>query len=142
MRFLFRVNRHIILFVAAKQEVNIVIADLPGEVSDITETLTVPADGGIIITKDWDEMGVWDRVLIRCGVRKIAQARSRMPEEGLESVVTLFKPGRLLSGRVTGLDRVVKSWDPFIFYLAVFLLFDLLPSLVSQRERVVNQLHQ
>lgn len=124
---------------AAKQTTNIIVADLPGKIDGLTRMLSCGADGSIILTRDWDKMNEWKNFFGEMGLPHLAQAMTRLPEEGLMSTVKRYAPGRLLSGRITGLDRVVCSWDPFLHFLAKVLLFDLLPTLVASRQQIIDK---
>ena len=120
-------------FIEAKKRVNIVIADLPGKIDVITEIVASYADCAVLITKEWALMRSWQEFIHRMGLVLVSQARSRSSQEGMNSVVTRYHRGKLIAGRVVDLDRVTRSWDPFISWLAEFLLFDILPALKTQR---------
>ncbi len=120
----------------ARQKNNITIADLPGgSIDEITEITAALADGAIIVTKDWERIPEWKACFASLGVPVVSQSRSHTSDEGFDSVVTRYTPGEVLAGRVSGLDRLVRSWDSFVSCLAKFLLFDILPTLVEKRER-------
>ncbi len=121
-------------FSRAKQSANIVIADLPGIITGITEVVAVLGDCGVVVTNDWAKTTEWRDFFRRLGTTQVAQAMSRKPEEGLPSVVTTYKREKFLSGRIVGLDRTVRSWDPFVECLARVLLFDLLPTFIERRK--------
>ena len=125
-------------FSRAKKSANIIIADLSGKIDQLTEIMAAPGDVGIVITKDWARMNEWQKFLARMGIICVAQARTRLAEEGLESVVKRYHPGEIIAGRVSGLERVIRSWDPFISLLAKVLLFDLLPSVVERRQKIIS----
>lgn len=124
----------------AKQTANLVFADLPGKVTSCTEIASAHADAAIIVTRDWEQcMPVWAAHFQRMGVPVITRARSRSSEDGFPSVVTTHRPGKHLSGRVVGLDRMQRSWDRFVSWTARFLLFDLLPGLIDKRDKRLNE---
>ncbi|OGI95056.1 hypothetical protein A2917_01595 [Candidatus Nomurabacteria bacterium RIFCSPLOWO2_01_FULL_42_17] len=109
---------------------NIVIGDLPGRVTDVTELLAGTADASIIITKDWTVLQKeWNPFMSSVGLPIVSRIRSRRSDEtGFSSLVTHRRPQQRLSGRITALNRYHKSWDLFIQWLAVFLLFEILPT--------------
>ncbi|TAK58104.1 hypothetical protein EPO17_00330 [Patescibacteria group bacterium] len=108
---------------------NIVIGDLPGRVTNITELLAGSADAGIIVSRDWEILKAeWVPLLASAGLPLVSRIRSRGAEGGFSSLVTHWRPGERLSGRITSLNRFQKSWDLFIQWLALFLLFDILPT--------------
>ncbi len=112
---------------------NITISDLPGKVDEITRLLAAPADACILLSKDWNLLkDEWAPMMNNLGVPVVSKIRSRQVGEGLSSLVTLYQPGQRLNGRVVALNRVQKSWDPFIRWLAIFLLFDILPTMFGE----------
>ena len=122
-------------FWAAKSRANLVIADLPGgKIDQITEITGALGDVGVLITKDWAKMAEWQQLYTRMGITLVSQSRSRLPDEGLESVVTRYNAGGMIAGRVTGLDRTVRSWDSFAACLAKVLLFDLIPGFIESHQ--------
>ena len=115
---------------------NITISDLPGKVTDITRLLAAPADAAILLSRDWELLKQeWVPLMQKLGVPVISKIRSRQVGEGLSSIVTLYQPGERLNGRVVALNRIQKSWDPFIQWLSVFLLFDILPSMFGEERQ-------
>ena len=68
------------------------------------------------------------------GVPVISKIRKRNSDEGVSSIVTSWQQGERLSGRVTALNRTQKSWDLFIQWLALFLLFDILPNKFGEED--------
>ncbi|MBI2052329.1 MAG: hypothetical protein HYT38_01445 [Candidatus Sungbacteria bacterium] len=128
-------------FLVAKSRSSLVIADLPGgRVDQITEITGVLGDVGIIITRDWNRMAEWEEFYGRMGIVLVAQSRSRLLDEGLESVVTRYHKGKIIAGRVIGLDRVVRSWDSFVSCVAKVLLFDLIPEFIESRRKKLEGL--
>lgn len=122
--------------IAAKQAHNIVVADLPGKIDNLTRILSCGADGSIIITRDWSKMDEWKSLFGEMGLPHLAQAFTRLPQDGMASTVKRYNE-RILSGRISGLERTVCSWDPFLNFLAKALLFDILPRLVEFRQRAI-----
>ncbi len=121
-------------FQEAKMRSNLVFADLPGgKVDTITEITASLADVAILVTNDWSKMPEWRTFAQRMGIRVVSEARSHLSNEQFSSVVTTYRPGRFIAGRVTDLDRVGRSWDRFVSWLAEFLLFDILPTLQEER---------
>ncbi len=121
-------------FQEAKTRSNLVFADLPGgKVDTITEITASLADVAILVTKDWSKMAEWRTFVHRMGITLVAEARSRPSSEGFPSVVSKYSPGRLIAGSVVDLDRVNRSWDRFVSWLAEFLLFDILPAFHEER---------
>lgn len=130
-------------FVQTKARANIVLADLPGKISPLTEMVAAPADVAILITREWSHMPEWQEFAVRrMGLALVSRARSRYAGEefGFTSVVTRYQPGEIIAGRVVGLDRVDRSWDRFVSWLAEFLLFDILPSFVTRRREKLQRL--
>ena len=132
---------------AAKARANVVIADMPGGITPITEIVAAAADTVILIANDWSLMNPWwNFAAKRMGLELVARARSRrsIPEPDLQgaegrdtaftSMVKQHRPGRMISGRVVDLDRIVRSWDPYISRANKFLLFDILPAFVMRRQ--------
>ncbi len=116
-------------FLRARAEHNIVIGDLPGRVTNVTELLMGSADAGIIISNDWGAVKTqWEPLMSSLGVSLVSKIRNREGEQGFSSLVRHWDPGRRLTGRVSSLNRFQKCWDPFIHWLALFLLFDILPT--------------
>lgn len=130
------------IFREDKKQTNLVVADLPGGKPDnITEIVGAIADVAVIVTNDWEgKMKEWTDFVNRMGITLISQARSRLSQEGLSSVVTRYEPGEYVAGRVVSLDRVDRSWDRFIVWLAEFLLFDILPSFIEKRRKRIKNL--
>lgn len=128
-------------FRRVKDRCDILISDLPGGVPDaVTQITASHADIAILVTNQWDHMPMWQTFCRDMGLRVVAQVRSRSLDDGLPSIATRYHAGRMLSGRVVDLDRVNRSWDRFVSWLAEFLLFDILPSFVSKREEKLLQL--
>lgn len=129
-------------FLQKKAESDIVISDLPGgDVDTITEITASGADIGILITKDWNFMRPWQKFFSMMGISRVSQIRSAQTVEGLSSIVATYDPGRMISGRAVDLDRMNRSWDRFISWLAEFLLFDILPAFVeNRREKLIKLL--
>lgn len=122
-------------FEAAKEKNNIVLADLPGKIDILTEIISVPADAGILLTREWRQIAAWQTFLRNMGVSKLVQARTRSAKQHLPSLVKRFNSGREVAGRISGLERFVCPWDPFVHFLAYALLLDLLPALVEGRKK-------
>lgn len=131
------------LFVEAKAQNNIVFADLPGgSISEITEIVAAPADAAILLSWNWDLMPEWEKFIKRMGITLISRAMSYRSDEssGLTSVMRRYEPGRLFTGRIVGLERVERSWDRFISWLAEFLLYGILPAHVADRRDELDHL--
>ena len=115
-------------FFESRAKYNLVVADLPGLVTDITRLLVAPADAGILISRDYQiTEQEWVPLMKSFGVPIVSKIRSRQSHEGLQSMVTSWQKGKRLNGRVVGLDRI-QIPDLFIQSLALFLLFDILPT--------------
>lgn len=116
-------------FLESRGKYNIVVGDLPGRVTEITELLVSTADACIILSNDWDIVQKeWIPLMNTAGVPIISKVRRRETGDGYSSLVTSWRKGERFSGRVTALNRTQKSWDLFIQWLALFLLFDVLPT--------------
>src|SRR3989338_4692707 len=115
-------------FLRSRGKYNIVVSDLPGRITDITRIIAASADAGIVVRNDLEFAKTnWFPFMRSVGVPIVAKIRSRQGNEGLSSLVSHWRPGELFSCRVTALNRSNKSWDLFIQWLALFLLFDILP---------------
>ncbi|MEK7650011.1 MAG: hypothetical protein AAB367_03600 [Patescibacteria group bacterium] len=123
-------------FLEARREPGIIVADAPGKATEYAEVVSFPADSGIVLSNDWTRIGTWTQFLKRTGIECIAIARSR-PAGHHESHLRSHHK-RTVTGRVTGLERTIRSWDPFISYLARIFLFDVLPNMVERRKRRAN----
>ena len=122
-------------FLRAGQSGSILIGDLPGgKIDSITEITAALGDVGIIITDRWEEtMNEWETFFNKMGITLMTQTRSKAKGEGTGSIGTLYHPGKMISGQIVGLNRLVRSWDPFVTALSHILLFDLLPSFYERR---------
>jgi hypothetical protein len=109
--------------------VNILLADLPGLLTPITEIVAAPADFGILITDKWEKIPDWRKFMDRMGILVLAELKSKERS----SIITKYKQFEYLAGRVELLDRVTRAWDLTIQWLAEFLLFEILPTLVRRR---------
>ena len=85
---------------------NLIITDLPGGAH---RWLAACADFGFIISNDWSKVPEWRDLFKSFGVSVVGQARSRPLADGFPSIVSTYKRGSLISGRVTDLDRVGRS---------------------------------
>lgn len=117
-------------------EADIVIADLPGKIDVLTQTISSRADAGIIITDDWSQIRAWRQFFKDMGVAHVADLKS----SERSSVITRYRPGEYIAGRIESLDRVARSWDRVISWLAEFLLFEELPTLVVRRREKLESL--
>ena len=122
-------------FIRKKQECNLLFADLPGKVTPIAETLASAADYAITISQDWESMPEWRVFFGTMKLGLVSEVKSRPEGRPLPSLVTTYRPGSYLSGRIVGVDRLNRSWDRFISWLAEILLFDILPTMVQNRRK-------
>jgi len=115
---------------SCRAKYNITIGDLPGgRIDDITELLAATADASIIISNDWETLKKdWCPLMKSVGIPIVSLIRSRSAGDGVSSLVTQRIEGEILMGRISSLNRQQKSWDLFIQWLALFLLFDVLPA--------------
>lgn len=119
-------------FLQNKRSGTILIGDLPGLATDFSLIIASGADVAITITRDWDVLVEWKKLFREIKVPWVAKVRSRqLSESGFQSAVTTYNANELLSGRIVGLDRNKRSNDPFIKWLAIYLLFDVLPHMVD-----------
>jgi energy-coupling factor transporter ATP-binding protein EcfA2 len=114
---------------AFSQGANVVIADLPGQITEITEIVGAVADVGIIVTNDWGKLNEWESFMHTMGITVVAEIKSGETS----SLVTRYQPGRFLRGRVAQLDRASRTWDPTVSTLAELLLMEFLPAFVEER---------
>ena len=142
--------------VSKGSDTQIVFADAPGgelkhgsstyEPGEILKTVIAPADGGIVITNNWDQQYVWRNALKEVGIPPIMLVSSR---KGLEidpstkrlvnSTITQFYGEKgIISGRVVGLTREVKLNDEFIEKAVPLLLLRVLPGLIIERKNKVK----
>lgn len=123
-------------------QADIVIADLPGKLTEITELLGAHATHAVLVGESEDSVFKqtaieWLSYFKHLDVSVIAQIKSTKVEP---SMMSELKHGRGIYGRVQKPQRVVRGWDPFIQALGLVLLFDLLPSLVrGVHERIEDQ---
>lgn len=123
-----------------KSRTNVVIGDLPGQITAITEMVGALADMAIIITNDKSKISEWRDFFQMMGIQQVGEARSRLPEEGKQSLITTYYRGDFIAGDVVGLNRVDQSYDSFIFWLAEILLFDILPTFISTRRKKLERM--
>ncbi|MFA6422604.1 MAG: hypothetical protein WCV92_04355 [Candidatus Buchananbacteria bacterium] len=117
----------------------LIIADMPGKITDITEVLLTQVDAGLIITVDWEKnMNPWRMLLKELSIPILVEASSRKPDEGFESMISTFKENGIAAGRTVSMDRTNQSNDLFVNWASKFLLFSLLPTLVERRQAVWN----
>ncbi|MEN9649514.1 MAG: hypothetical protein RL094_481 [Candidatus Parcubacteria bacterium] len=121
---------------------DIVIADLPGKLTDITRLLGAFGTHAIIVGQSNDEefsetQQSWNRYFSELGINVVGQIKST---EHQPSMMSLYRPGRRIYGRVRRPERVVRAWDPFITVMGQFLMFEILPSLMRNlHERIEEQ---
>ncbi|HEY5600752.1 MAG TPA: hypothetical protein VIK81_01550 [Patescibacteria group bacterium] len=118
---------------------------IPGE---ILKTVITPADGGIVVTNDWNQQTIWRNALRDVGIPPIAMVSSRrsleidtLTNRTIDSTITQFKGknnNKVISGRIVGLNREVKLNDDFIEKLVPMLLLDILPGLISTRRNKIG----
>ncbi len=119
---------------------NITICDFPGKMTDITRFLLSSMDACILLSRDWEVLNKeWAPEARKLGIPILSKVRSRMAKDGLPSMVTTYAPGEMISGRVVELDRILKEEDPFISSLALFLLFDILPTIFGEETKTIKQ---
>ena len=112
---------------------NIVIGDLPGTTNLHTRLLAGSADACILISNDWGILkSEWQPFMASMGLPCLSRILGRQLTDGFSSLVTNWRPGESLNGRIVGLNRSHKSWDVFIQWLTLFLLFDILPTQFDQ----------
>ena len=115
-------------FLQSRAKNNITIGDLPGRITEITELLAGSTDVGIVISNDWGlPKTEWCEFMSALGLPIVSRIKSQKATEG-SSLVTNWRKGEQLNGRITELNRFRRSSDPFIQWLAPFLLFDILPT--------------
>lgn len=113
----------------ARAKYTITIGDLPGRVTEITEIIATPADGTILITKNWMALKKeWDPFMNSLGIPVFSKIRSRASWERFPSIVTNWEKGKRLNGRISYVNRIRRSSDRFIEWLGIFLLCDILPT--------------
>jgi energy-coupling factor transporter ATP-binding protein EcfA2 len=117
---------------------DVILADLPGIPDFLQQIIASRADAFIFITRDWEQIQIWRNSSRVTTTPVIAEIMSRKHEEGLDSttrIVRLKKPPRrdFISGRISGLQRIPKTDDPFIRLFSKILLHHTLPGLVLAR---------
>ncbi len=121
---------------ARDTEANIVISDLPGKETPITELVASQANVVILIVKDWEvELPIWTNFCNRLGIEVVAKLKSTE----FSSAITRYQSGKIVCGKVHQLQRVACSWDRAISQLAEFLLFDILPTYIRRREETIKR---
>ncbi len=113
---------------------NIVLGDLPGKIDYLTEILVAHARYGIIAWKHRSELAEWRNFFHEKGIRIIGEVKGVTDKT---SLVTTYRPGETISGRIHCLNRVAGCWDTFVATYASFLLYDILPSCTSRYDRKV-----
>lgn len=109
----------------------LVIADLPGRLTEITELLSAHTTFGGIVTNDWGQIRAWRDYFEDVGVPIVFEMKS----SNASSLVTTYTPGRKVMGRIHTLDRVAKGWDSSVRLLAELLMFDILPNMADSSKR-------
>ncbi len=117
------------------KKVDICIVDLPGKVDDITGLLAAYGTHAIIVGPPQDAAfrntkRRWGTYFAEAGMAVVAQIKSTRDRS---SIVSDYKDGKAIYGRIRDLARVMVGWDPFIQALARFLLFDILPKRIYGR---------
>ena len=121
---------------AKAAETNIVLADLPGKIDHLTETLSSPITFGGIITNDWSRIDEWRDFFRRVGIPVVFEIKAT----DKPSMMTSYWPGETISGRMNQLDRVARGWDSFVRTIAEMLLFDILPGRLDWPGRRLREL--
>jgi len=113
---------------------NLVIGDLPGKLTEITELLSTHAMFGGIVTNDWSQIRAWRDYFDDMGIPIVFEMKST----DATSLITTYVPGRKVMGRINGLNRIVKGWDSSIRLLAELLAFDILPNVTDSSGKLVS----
>jgi len=121
----------------ARRKSNVLLVDLPGKRTEVLEALGSSLDGGILATPSGDPeaKNIWANYLrkeLALG-EELVDASCKRDEAGERSFARTHHHHHTARGQVTDMKRVILSWDPFITYSAMVLLFDLLPGLVHRR---------
>lgn len=129
-----------------ERKANIYILDIPGRASEFSLVLVGLADAAVIITKDWDAVTKeWRPLLQAAGVYEVGHFKSRTLKEigplerAYTSVIKGFIPGKLISGRIVGLERVLGyCCDPVVWVGARLLIFDILPEIIRKKKTALK----
>ncbi|MDP3784764.1 MAG: hypothetical protein Q8R12_01665 [bacterium] len=128
-------------FSKAKARPGLVIVDLPGKVSRFSELAASLADVAVIVVNNWEEeVPRWRAFADSLGIEIVGEVRSRLWKEGSFSLITRYRPGEFVSGRVAGMDRVDFSGDACVSQMAEFLLLDIFPGMVELRRKKIGRL--
>lgn len=120
---------------------NLIVSDLPGKITNITQLLSVRATFGLIIgpanQTEWDVVkDEWTHYFESIGVPVIGLIKSTKGP----SMLSLFKKHRRVVGRVNNLARLVTGGDAFIIQSAKLLLFDIMPGyMIDLHEAIEHQ---
>ncbi len=119
------------------ESANIVLADMPGKITDITELISAQISFGGIITRDWTGEGrKWRNHFEAINAPLVFQVKSGRQQ----SLVTTYDYGEQLLGRIFLPNRTVRAWDPFTVALAQLLLIDILPAKIAKpQNQLINR---
>lgn len=109
---------------STKGSPQLVLADLPGRIDDLTRILTGSADAALVVTNCWERIEEWRSMFRQHDVPVLGEFESVITP----SMITRLDRGKIIRGRIHKPDRIVNNWDPTIRTLAEFLLFELLPA--------------
>lgn len=116
---------------------DIVITDLPGKITPITEILAALADFGILISKDPNELNPWRKFMEETiGTTIVAEMRSSEQR----SCITKYIRGRFLGGNLQSPDRSIQP-DAVIHLLSKLLLLEFLPTLLEEQRESLHGIH-
>ncbi len=125
-------------FSKAKAKPGIVIADSPGKATRFSELAVSCADVGVMVVNREEEAFRWRTFADNLGIKLVGEVRSCRETERVFSVITRYRQGQFVSGRVAGMNRADFSGDACVSHMAEFLLLDILPSRVEQRIKEIG----
>ncbi|MDB5258963.1 MAG: hypothetical protein JWO73_171 [Candidatus Taylorbacteria bacterium] len=118
---------------------NIVFADVPGKIDDLTKLISVHATHGVILSRGdkWTEDNrMWGDYLREIGIPVVARIKITT---GPSMMIRLDR-GSGIIGRLHQPSRLMIGWDPFMRIFTEFLMFDVLPGHIDRlRHRIELQ---
>ncbi len=124
----------------ARRRSNLIIADLPGLITQEQEIICANVDCLTIITHDWEEfIAPWKKHArdMQMTIVGNIQSNQRSGNGSGSDVTTFFESSndRVLSGRLSRPSRqILPGSDNFMNTSVPLLLFDLLPQMMKKRE--------
>ena len=110
------------------------VADTPGLRTDVLRTILVPAHFVILVYNRSEQLQPWFDFFSELRTPRIATVRTGSSAGTVESLLR-SQHVHSVYGSVQAADRLPRSYDGFIRYLAAVLLFGILPGKVTNRNQ-------